>query len=80
MPPYFDSGRTVFPAHAVVNPHPTRAELELSPDADRKFGGFTHEIWVEPEGVERDVCARVNRAFRKSHLGWIRFRATHAPQ
>ncbi len=42
--------------------------LDLSPDADRKFGGFMHEIWVEPEYLERDV-PRLNDARGRPALG-----------
>jgi hypothetical protein len=42
--------------------------LDVSPDVDRKFGGFMHEIWVEEEHVEPDV-PRLNEAPGRPSLG-----------
>lgn len=45
-----------------------RVGLDLSPDADRKFGGFMHEVWVESDEVERDV-PRLNEAKGRPAFG-----------
>jgi hypothetical protein len=29
--------------------------LDVSPEVDRKFGGFMHEVWVEPDCIAQDV-------------------------
>jgi hypothetical protein len=44
--------------------------LDVSPDVDHKFGGFMHEIWVEPEHLEADV-PRLNAAPGRPSFGEV---------
>jgi hypothetical protein len=42
--------------------------LDVSPDVDRKFGGFMNELWVEPEHLEPDG-PRLNQAKGRPAFG-----------